>query len=839
MLCRCGIYLCECLTEKILEMKISHRWLQEFVALPAAEWNPERVATVLTDLGLEVEDVVDMSKVLRGFVVGHVLDKQPHPKADKLSVCTVDIGQEAPKTIVCGAKNVAAGQRVPVAAVGAVVPSAGFAIEERPLRGVTSQGMICSQAELGLGEDHDGIWVLAADAPVGAPLAVALGIDDVIYDVAITPNRADCLSHLGIARDLAAFMRSAVCRPTVDDSADALPATSTVRVEISDAALCRRFMVRSINNVTIGESPIWLKDRLTAVGLRPRNVVVDVTNYVMLECGQPLHAYDANQVAGKLFRIQTAEQAGVTQFTTLDGRLRELAPAALLICDAEQPIGIAGIMGGENSEITNATTSVLLESAWFTPSSVRRTAKVLGLSTDASYRFERGVDIAGVEWALDRATQLLCELTGGVAVDRVDAYPAPLTPASFVVRFDRMRSIVGVDVTDEWIVEVCRAIGCQLHAVDATSVTVTAPTWRMDITGEIDIAEEVMRLYGIDNVPSAERAHISIDASKLPGQLRAGGPHGHAQRMRVRTILATRGYADCVSNVLGSPEDHYDAASTTVALKNALGREFSSMRSSLVPSLLRIASRNMRHGASVVRLMEIGSVFAHENASEFGLRQHELLTMVASGSIPAQWTGKGRALDLYDIVGDVMALSAGITTRTVTTAVPFFTNNVLECLCDGVVVGHVGQIDPRVATACGVESEVAAAVLNLRLFPVVQRRYSPVSAFPTVERDLAFVVPEDLRSGDLVAMALVEGAPFIRDAEVFDVYRDAALGSARKSLAIRMTFGAMERTLVDADVDSAIAAVTAAATSKFGAALRGTEAPLAAATSDVTSHEGA
>lgn len=808
-------------------MKISHRWLQEFVSLPASEWTPQRVQKVLTDLGLEVEDIVDMSSVLQGFVVGRVLDKQPHPKADKLSVCSVDVGQNEPKTIVCGAKNVAAGQTVPVALVGAVVPSAGFAIEERPLRGVISQGMICSQAELGLGEDHDGIWVMDSEAPSGTPLAQALGIDDVTYDVAITPNRADCLSHLGIARDLAAFMQGALCRADVSAASTHVDAAPEVKVDIRDADLCRRFMARRIDGVRIVESPTWLKDRLTSLGLRPRNVIVDVTNYVMHECGQPLHAYDARTITEATFVVQTAAMAGVKEYTTLDGKLRQLDPSMLLICDARGPVGIAGVMGGQHSEITDDTTSVLLESAWFAPSSIRHTAKVLGLSTDASYRFERGVDIETVEWALDRATQLILELSGGNALNRIDAYPAPLVPASFDVRFDRVRSIVGIDVSDDYIAQVCRAVGCTVHSLGTASCAVTAPSWRMDIMAEIDIAEEVMRLYGIDNVPSAERAHIAIGASQLPETQRSGGPHGHAQRERVRTILTTRGYIDCVTNVLGSPEDHHGHEEATVTLRNALGREFSAMRSSLVPSLLRVASRNLRHGSAGVRLSEIGSVFARDAASEFGLRQQEILTMVVAGELPAHWSGKGRSLDLYDVIGDVSALGSGISTSVVTEAVAMFTTNVVAISCDGVHVGYAGQVDPAIAGACGLEGQAVAAVVDLRSFPATKRRYTPVSAFPSVERDLALVVAADLNAGQLVDLALACGVPHIRSAEIFDVYRDKALGQDRKSLAMRMAFGSMERTLVDADVDAAIEAIKTEAGKRLGAVLRGTEQPLA------------
>ena len=817
-------------------MKISHRWLQEFVALSDPEWGPQRVQKVLTDLGLEVEEIVDMASVLQGFVVGHVIDRQPHPKADKLSVCTVDVGQGAHKTIVCGAANVAAGQTVPVALVGAVVPSAGFAIEERSLRGVTSQGMICSQAELGLGEDHAGIWVLSVDAAPGTPLAKALGIDDVIYDVAITPNRADCLSHLGIARDLAAYMRTGVRRAEVSAVPPHVDAQPEVKIEIKDAELCRRFMARRIDGVHIVESPSWLKDRLTSLGLRPRNVIVDVTNYVMHECGQPLHAYDARTITESTFLVQTAAQAGVKQYTTLDGKQRTLDADMLLICDSAGPVGIAGVMGGQHSEITDDTTSVLLESAWFAPSSIRRTAKVLGLSTDASYRFERGVDIDTVEWALDRATQLICELSGGEALNRVDAYAAPLVPASFDVRFERIRSIVGIDVSNQYIVEVCAAVGCQVHSTNEQACRVTAPTWRTDVSAEIDIAEEVMRLYGIDNVPSAERAHIVIGAAGLPVNLRSGGRGGYQQRRHVRTTLCARGYIDCVTNVLGSPEDLHDGEGVTLA--NALGREFSVMRTSLVPSLLRVASRNLRHGALGVRLMEIGSVFHRDPSAEFGVRQQEVLTVLIAGKQAAHWSEKGRTLDLYDLVRDVQSLSSDITINATDEIIPMFTVNTLRCVSGGQLVGHVGQVDPSIASGFDIDVPVTAAVIDLRNLLERQRRYTPVSAFPVVERDLALVVADELRAGELTSAALCVGGPYIRSAEVFDVYRDKALGNGQKSLAMRMTFNAPDRTLVDADVDAAIEAITSDAAKRYGAVLRGQQQPHSDSTSRESSSQG-
>lgn len=806
-------------------MKISHKWLCDFVELPSDRWTVDRVSRVLTDLGLEVEDVVDASATLANIVVGKVLEKQSHPKADKLSVCTVDIGSET-KTIVCGAANVAAGQTVPVALVGAIVPSAGFAIEERPLRGITSQGMICSQAELNLGEDASGIWVLDDSLVAGKPLAEALKIDDVIYDIAITPNRADCLSHVGIARELAAYAAVYDDAPVAVPQPRTLPAPSngndaSVAVRVENSELCPNYIAHVVTGVRVVESPSWLKDRLVALGLRPRNVIVDITNYINMEMGQPLHAFDMAKLRGNAIVVRTPH-AGESAMTLLDGKERQLDAEMLLICDGERPIAVAGVMGGQNSEIDETTTSVVIESAYFDPTSIRRTAKRLGLSTDASYRFERGVDPSGVCTAADLAVAMLCELAGGTVGARTEVGAAPVAADPIHVSYSRVRSLLGIEINDARIDLMLRSLGFDVQdaAGENAMRAVTPPSWRADVGIEADIAEEVMRMFGIDNIPSSQRAMMSIAGAQLPEHLKAGGRHGHAQRERIRTGLVARGYVDCVTNVLGSPDDALDA-SVSVRLKNALGQEFSMMRSSLLPSLLKVASHNLRHGASAIKLMEFGSTFERNATNEFGILQREVFGMLVCGTTNQEWYQKSRMLDLYDLLGDLKVLSSAIVTVPCTAPTAPFSENCVDVIIQGVHIGVAGELLPQFSSSHGVEAPVMAAVIDVRSIPHQRARYKAFAMFPAVERDLALVVPDAVTAQQIMNLVYECGASIIEGARVFDVFTGGALEAGHKSVGVRMTFRSYERTLQDADVESVMSSVLELSVNRLHARVRG------------------
>lgn len=828
-------------------MKISHAWLQEFVQLDQS-WTPDRVSEVLTDLGLEVEHIDDQARALDRFVVGHVLSCEKHPKADKLTVCSVDVGEPEPRTICCGAPNVAAGQYVPVALDGAIVPNGGFKIEKRTLRGVESNGMICSRAELNLDDDHSGIWVLsdvhrpASDAlrtasdviRIGMSLAEFLGTTDVIYDVAITPNRADCNSHLGIARDLAAFIAvssseqrvASVVSPSEDSAPHMTKSPLNPQILSVDPSLAPRYALQRIAGVRIVPSPEWMQERLRAVGVRPRNIVVDVTNYVNMELGQPLHAFDAMKLRGGAIQVKTAT-AGET-FTTLDGKERTLDADMLMICDAEGPVAVAGVMGGQNSEIDDNTTDIVLESAYFDPRSIRRTAKKLGLNTDASYRFERGIDIGNVLGALKRAVDMIVEFSGGSPSEVVELYPAPFQESVVRCRYSRMRDVNGIDVDDATIRLMLTSIGCEVVSEDAESVTVRIPTWRVDISAEIDLAEEVMRLYGINNVPSAEYGRVNMTGNTLHPSTRAvGGRQELLTRNSIRTKLVARGYTDCITSVLTSPETAAIGGGAVVTLKNALGSESSALRTSMIPGLLASASRNLRHGAGQVRLMEIGQVFVHAPAAELGVEQQERLTLVVAGTTGRHWSAPERALDLFDVLGDLGVVDSIQVAPTQGPADGVWSINTVDVFVNGVKVGKAGELEPAMlaafdlSTAYAVELDVRG-ILRGSLSRV--RKYVPVGQYPTVQRDLALIVSEGVQAGSLIEVVSKHAGAIYRGAEVFDVFRDEQhVGAGMKSVAVNITFRSDERTLVDEEIDASIRSIIEAAKRELGARVRGAD----------------
>lgn len=811
-------------------MKISRTWLEEFVTLDRSVWPDERIATVLTDLGLEVEDFHNEAAALHRIVVGKVVTREAHPKADKLSVCTVDVGEPELRTICCGAANVAAGQTVPVALDGAVVPNGGFTIGKRMLRGVESNGMICSQTELNLGDHADGIWVLDISAEPGTPLAEALGITDTVFDVFNTPNRADCNSHLGVARELAAYItvqetdhESAVQVQTPASGRSAsVPPTDLIAVVDTDRA--PRYALQRIDGVRIGPSPEWMQKRLLAMGLRPRNIVVDVTNYVNMELGQPLHAFDAAKLRGGAITVKTAT-AGEA-FTTLDGKERTLDATMLMICDQQGPVAIAGVMGGQNSEIDDSTTSIVLESAYFLPSSIRKTAKTLGLSTDASYRFERGIDVANVLVALQRATELIVELAGGSAGAVEEVYPHPVAPEPIRARYHRLRAINGIDVDNHTIRTMLTALGCAVTEHDADSCLVTPPTWRVDISEEIDLAEEVMRLHGINNVPAAEWGRLNMTGATLPDAVQAAGGRAQmARRAAVRTQLAARSYADCITAVLQSPEMArwgLPESASPVRLRNALGVEFSAMRSSLIPGLLALAGRNLRHGRSTLRLMEIGSVFASDATHPEGVQQTERLALVVVGHQPQHWSSAARALDVYDLLGDLQVLGSVQVDDRATPEALVWSENRAALVIGGSTVGWVGQVDPALAATEDISLPVYAAEVNLRTVPITQPRYTPVAPYPAIHRDVAMVLSEGTTAAEIVRSVRLAAGQLCTAAEVFDVYRnEQQLGAGNKSVAVALTFQSRERTLVEADVEASMQAVVAAAQAHLGATVRG------------------
>ena len=859
-------------------MKISYSWLKDYVD---HDLSPEALAERLTMSGLEVESVETTGAALEGVVVGEVLEVRPHPNADRLTVCRVDVGAGEPVSIVCGAPNVAAGQKAPVATVGAKLPNPAnpgkpFKIKKAKMRGEVSMGMICAEDELGLSDDHSGIMVLPEDAPVGAPLSeylerAGLGGRDAVLDVAITPNRPDAVSHIGVARDVAALTRKPLRRPEVRVPEPGGEAARLFSVEIKAPEGCGRYVGILVRGVTIKESPAWLKRRLEAVGLRPRNNVVDVTNYVMYECGQPLHAFDFDRIAGPkiIVRFTQKEQP----FVTLDDKERMLPPRTLMIADAARDVAIAGVMGGQNSEVTGETTNVLIESAYFDPSTIRKTAKALQLQTDASYRFERGVDPEGQAWAAARAAELMAELAGGEIVPgMVDAHPRPVPRRTVALRPARLPRILGVDVpkaevirlltaigfevedrSEPWtpsnLAEIARTFGLELpeHRIedvmealgvikDETDLGVlacTVPSFRPDVTREIDVIEEVGRLFGFEKIP--EPTH-----SRLPNFT----PHEepvHTLRRRTLALIGSHGFREIYTNSMLRRETAerflapelfgWTDVEGIVETMNPISQEMAALRPSLLPGMLQVMAHNRNHGQRVLRFMEFGHVYFRAARGTYvpGYREHESFLMGMSGPRgAAAWDAAPPPADFFDLKGEVEALldALRIPDATMTpapTATPLTAYHV-EVHGGGERLGVVARLSDELAEAYDLKEPVFFAELNWRSLvrlaaPHLRVRYAEVSRFPVVERDLAVLVERDRPVGPMLDAIRAAGGRLLREATVFDLYEGERIGPGRKSVAFALRFGA-DRTLTDAQVDRRIAAIVERLRKEHGAELR-------------------
>ena len=783
-------------------MKISQSWLKEYIDFPHS---PEELSDALTMLGIEVEAIHDEGKKFKGFYIGKVLSKEKHPNADKLSVCSVTLG-EGEQTIICGAPNVEAGQTVVVATQGAIVPSAGFEIALRKIRGIESNGMICSKIELGIGEDDGGIWVLPDSAIVGTTLSDYLGINDVIYEIGITPNRADCLSHIGIAREIASLLNSKLKAQYSRIESNPNP-LSSITITIEDTEKCPRYAARIVRNIHVQESPAWLKNRLLSLGLRPRNAVVDVTNLVLMECGQPLHAFDAGTVEGNHIIVRTANND--EQFTTLDSKIRTLDDQMLMICDAHKPIAIGGVMGGENSEITDKTTSVLIESAYFNPTSIRRTGKKLGISSDASYRFERGVDIDNVLGALDRAATLIAELTGGIIENGMtDIYPNPMLEKQVTLRFDHSRKIIGVNISNDEMASLLSRIDCSLVDKTSDAITVIPPSYRVDISEEIDFIEEIARMFDYDN--------ISPDlSSKFPSEIDLPKEFKKPEsRETIRTFFVQHGFNEILTYSFLDKLQAKVFTENPIEIANPLGEDFSVMRPAMMPAMLRTIERNIRHGQTMLQLFDIGKTFHRSNSSQFikGIEEQEHLCFAVSGIAQSEhWSRKSKEIDFYDVKGiaEDFLFVLNITTASLKehTPIGIFNSNALDLWVNGKSIGTIGEISVEYRSSFGIEVPVFAAEINLtelyRTKPIV-KKYKPVPQFPSIKRDVAFVVDSSIDVSSIQKSLKKAGGTLLQSLRVFDVFEGKSLGEGKKSIAFSLTFQSSERTLIEQEVNESV-----------------------------------
>ncbi len=804
-------------------MLVSHKWLKEFIDF---DYTPQELDDILTMLGIEVEGIVDYKEKYNNFYIGEVLESEKHPNADKLSVCRVDSGDSV-KTVVCGAPNVAAGQKIVFAAIGAKIPGAGFTIEKRAVRKIKSEGMICSQAELELGDDESGIWVLPDDAQVGKPLAEYQGLDDIIYEIGITPNRADCLSHIGIAREIAAYVRKQISKPDDNISEQNSKASDSIHIEIEDKEKCPRYTARIIRNVKVQESPMWLKRRLILCGMRPVNAVVDVTNYILLESGQPLHAFDLAKIKGNKIICKTA--AAGEKFITLDGKEQKLDSDMLMICDAEQSLAVGGVMGGQNSEISDDTTDVLLESAYFNPTSIRKTSKKLGLQTESSYRFERGVDFENIVYASNRAAKLIAELTGGtVEQDIIDVQPEPLEKKIVSLRYKKAVDIIGADISSEQIKDILSALDFKTISEDKDSITVEVPTYRVDISIEIDLIEEVARMFNYDNI--APDFTVTIDSS---GTETAKALQTPELRRPIREYLVAKGFHESLTQNQTDPKSAAIFTDKPVVIANPLGEELSIMRPSLFPAMLRTIERNHRLGNFDLRMFEIGKSFHRVDDKEETfvrgiVEQENLLIAISGNAAPQHWSEKAREVDFYDMMGSAEDLLSAMKIKRfkfnpIIEEHPVFSFNAVEIISVKQTIGYAGEVSAKILKQFDIEHKVFAIEINLnKLFAAERKhwRYEKVSPYPKVTRDLAFIVEEQFSAEEIRLEIQKSAGKLAKSVEIFDVFKGKNIAAGNKSIAFTISYSAPDRTLTDKEVDESVNNIIKQIEKKFAATLR-------------------
>jgi phenylalanyl-tRNA synthetase beta chain len=764
-------------------MKFSVDWLREFVELPG---NVGQLAELLTLAGVEIEAIEHRGADFENVVVAQIKSSEQHPNADRLSVCRVDDGSGELRQIVCGAKNYQVGDKVPLARPGAILPNE-LKIKTSELRGVESQGMLCSAKELGIAEDAAGLLILSPEARVGAPIGEVFP-NDIILDVEITPNRADLLSHYGLAREVAALTEKPL-RP-LEITEPRTVAGETVRISAPNE--CPFYSARRIENVFVGSSPDWLRSRLEAVGIRPINSVVDIANFVMLELGQPLHVFDADKLQGPL-KVRLAQPN--EKLLALDGRNYVFHGRELLIADAAGPVAIGGVMGGEESGVTHATRNILLESAWFLPASIRRTARDLNLPSDASYRFERGVDPGMVQRASERAAQLIQEIGGGnPAAETVVAGTLPAPPAGFALRYARCNELIGTEISAAAVDRILEGFGLEKLGGNDEQSTWRIPSYRSDLQREVDLIEEVVRVFGIQRLPSADRSRFTPVS---------GADRRYDFEMQLRERLTARGFSEARTPLLiGRQSLGTGFVRRAIELRNPRSEDHVALRPSLLPGLLTVLERNLRAGAKSIRLFEIGRVALPPKGEET-----PRLGLILSGGARDRtgWrNGTARSLDLFDLKGVLEAAGLGEMTFRRVENQNFAL--AMEVLLGGVRCGLAGQLGSAESV-----SSAPAFVAEIELpneFETAVRvgRFQELQRFPSVSRDIALIAPERLTHAQILEAIHGAREPLLVSVELFDLFSGKGaegFGAGRKSLAYSLTYLDKNRTLTSDEVSAA------------------------------------
>lgn len=806
-------------------MKISYNWLKQFIKIDS---NSEETAALLTDLGLEVEIVDKYQSVkggLEGIVVGHVLTCIQHPDADRLKITTVDLGTGIPVQIVCGASNVAAGQKVPVATIGTVLydkEGVAFTIKKGKIRGQESHGMICAEDELGLGEGHDGIMVLDDELVPGTLAATVFKIEnDEVFEIGLTPNRADAMSHLGTARDLRAGMiqngtNVELITPSVSNfRVD--KRTLKIDIDVKEPKLAPRYCGVTISGIEVKASPAWLQNRLKAIGLSPKNNIVDVTNYVLHELGQPLHAFDASKINGKII-VQTLPTG--TKFVTLDDVERTLHEEDLMICDEKGPLCIAGVFGGKKSGVSENTSSIFLESAYFNPVTIRKSAKRHQLNTDASFRFERGIDPTITEYALKRAALLIQEVAGGeITSDLINVYPKKIEDFSVFLNFSKAAKIIGEELPKDTIKKILVSLDIKVNSVSDAGLGLTIPAYRVDVQREIDVIEEILRVYGYNNIKFSKKVNATVSNS----------PRNEDYKIQnvIATQLNSQGFNEMMANSLTTATyatlSEELNASHNVTMLNPLSADLATMRQSLLFSGLEAVSYNINRKNADLKLFEFGKTY-HNYLAGYEEKKHLSLFLTGSRN-QESWTGAQKPSDFFLFKGYVTGILSrlGITkTQNVPATSDVFSEGIAISIGNETLV-ELGVVKKSILKHFGIKQEVFYADFNwasiLKLISA-KIKYTEIPKYPEVRRDLALLIDQNVSYESIYNIAKQTEKALLKDINLFDVYEGQNLPEGKKSYALRFTIQDNSKTLTDTQIDKIMSKLQNNFETELGASLR-------------------
>jgi phenylalanyl-tRNA synthetase beta chain len=804
-------------------MLVSYEWLSQYVDLEGI--SPEDIAEEMNRTGIEVEVIYTRDPGVNGVVVGEVLAVEPHPEADRLNICTVNVGKGQLLQIVCGAKNVAAGQRVPVALIGAKLPG-GVHIKKAKLRGVESHGMICSAKELGfpdkvlMKEQTEGIFVLEPDAPVGMDIKEYLSMDDQVIELQLTPNRSDCLGMWGVAHEVAAIFDRELRLPVISEQVPSEAGTG-VEVVVESVEDCPFYAAQVVGNLEVGPSPQWMQNRLISAGIRPINNIVDITNYVMLETGQPLHAFDFDKIANGQILVRRANDG--EKIVTLDDVERECDPEMLLVTDGQEPLAVAGVMGGASSEVTKETKTVLLEAAFFNPLTVRQTSKNLGLRSEASTRFEKGVDPEQILPALYRAVQLLRQLCGGVVSSDASVHKAgDVEEVTISLRHERLVNLLGVQISPDEVMDIFRRL--RLPAAFENDVyQVQIPTRRPDLMMEVDLVEEVARLYGYDRIPAT-----------LPWGQQLPGALTKEQKLRrdARHMLRELGLNEVVTYSLTSDEAEQDIASLydlqPIRVAMPMSKEHAVLRTTLLPQLIKVAAYNVHRGNERVQLFEVGKVYLtqEETLTDLPEERLQLAALIAGPKAASIWkTPQVDAQNFYELKGILESVLERFGVRDAEYQAAdlngFHPGRTALCVVEDEVIGVLGQLHPKLSKEYDLSEPV---VLQLDLEKLLKKDlqviYEPIPRYPAVTRDLAVTVDENVPAGRIEAGIRKVAGELLESVTLFDVFTGEQIGEGKKSVAYSLVFRTNERTLTDEEVHQIHERIVHYLTEQFGAQLR-------------------